>query len=152
MVARVPAAELAEDRVCGVSPHDTETRRFEAMNDSSMEDVLAEWKTAFDLHRTDVMASLFAPDALFQGFGPTVISGREAIRDYYDAVPDNRSADVTILHTYTIGEEMSGGFADVTFSDPAGWEARVHLSLVLQRVKGKWSIRQYHVSQVMSGH
>ena len=120
------------------------------MSDGPMDDVLGQWKTAFDSHRTDVMASLFMPDALFQGFGPTVISGREAIRGYYDAVPDDRSADVTILHAYAIGEQTAGGFADVTFSDPAGWEARVHMSIVLQREDGTWSIRQYHVSQVMS--
>ena len=66
------------------------------MSDNPMEDVLGQWKTAFDSHRTDVMASLFTPDALFQGFGPTVLSGQEAIRGYYDAVPDDRSADVTI--------------------------------------------------------
>jgi uncharacterized protein (TIGR02246 family) len=122
------------------------------MSGEPMEEVLGRWKIAFDGHKTDVMASLFTPDALFQGFGPTVISGREAVREYYDAVPDDRIADVSILHTYTIGEDVAGGFADVTFSDPAGWEAAVHLSLVLQSVGGNWSIRQYHVSQVMTEH
>lgn len=122
------------------------------MSNVPMEDVVSRWKTAFDRHQTDVMASLFTADALFQGFGPTVISGREAVRAYYDAVPDDRIADVTILHTYTIGEDMAGGFADVTFSDPAGWEAAVHLSLVLQHVEGNWLVRQYHVSQVMTEH
>ena len=92
----------------------------DAMSDDPMHDVLGRWKTAFDSHETEVLAGLFTPDALFQGFGPTVISGRQAIRGYYDAVPDNRSADVTILSTYTIGEQTAGGFADVTFSDPAG--------------------------------
>ena len=122
------------------------------MSENPMPDVLGRWKVAFDGHETDVMASLFTPDAVFQGFGPTVISGREAIRGYYDAVPDDRSADVTILNMYTIGEEVAGGFADVTFSDPAGWEAAVHLSLVLQRANGHWLIHQYHVSQVMTEH
>ena len=122
------------------------------MSDDPMHDVLDRWKTAFDAHEPDVLADLFTPDALFQGFGPTVISGRQAIRGYYDAVADNRSADVTILGTYTIGEQTAGGFADVTFSDPAGWEASVHLSLVLQRDGGDWRIRQYHVSEVRPEH
>ena len=116
------------------------------MSDNPMEDVLGRWKTAFDGHRTDVMAGLFTPNALFQNFGPKVISGREAIRGYYVLVPDDRSADFTILHAYTIGGRMVGGFADVTFSNPAGWEAQVHLSLVLEIENGQWSIRQYHVS------
>jgi uncharacterized protein (TIGR02246 family) len=122
------------------------------MTDDPMHHVLDHWKTAFDAHETDIMAGLFTPDAFFQGFGPTVISGRQAIRDYYGAVPDDRSADVTILSTYTIGEQTAGGFADVTFSDPAGWEASVHLSLVLQRDGGDWKIRQYHVSEVRPEH
>jgi uncharacterized protein (TIGR02246 family) len=122
------------------------------MSSAPMEEVLGRWKIAFDGHQTDVMARLFTSDALFQGFGPTIIAGREAVREYYDAVPDDRIADVTILHTYTIGEEVAGGFADVRFSDPAGWEAAVHLSLVLRHVEGHWMIRQYHVSQVMTEH
>jgi uncharacterized protein (TIGR02246 family) len=122
------------------------------MNDTPMVDILGRWKIAFDGHQTGVMAGLFTPDALFQGFGPTVISGREAVQEYYDAVPDDRTADVTILYTYMIGEDVAGGFADVRFSDPAGWEAAVHLSLVLQDVEGNWLIRQYHVSQVMTEH
>jgi uncharacterized protein (TIGR02246 family) len=134
------------------SLYDAWTRRAEAVSENLMQDVLGRWKIAFDRHDTDVMAGLFSPDALFQGFGPSVILGREAIQAYYDAVPDDRTADVTIVHTYTIGERTAGGFADVTFSDPAGWEARVHLSLVLRFDDDDWLIQQYHVSQVMTEH
>jgi uncharacterized protein (TIGR02246 family) len=128
------------------------TKGAEMRGQDPMRYVLGQWKAAFDGHETDVIANLFTPDAVFQGFGPAVIVGREAIRGYYDAVPSNRSADLTIVHTYAIGEDVAGGFVDVTFSDPAGWEAAVHLSLVLQRTDGKWLIRQYHVSQVMTQH
>ncbi|MFJ7497428.1 YybH family protein [Streptomyces sp. NPDC097727] len=118
-----------------------------------MHDVLKHWKAAFDGHEPDVMADLFTPDALFQGFGPEVLSGRDAVRGYYAAVPSHRCANVTILHTYTMGEQMAGGFADVTFSDPDGWEKTVvHMSLVLQRDGDAWRIRQYHVSRVSTEH
>jgi uncharacterized protein (TIGR02246 family) len=122
------------------------------MSRNPIYDLLSRWKVAFDSHETEVMASLFTKDAVFQGFGPSVISGREAIGAYYEAVPDNRSADVTIVHVYSIGDDVAGGFADVTFSDPMGWEAAVHLSLVLQLLDRDWLIRQYHVSQVMTEH
>ncbi|MFD4718950.1 SgcJ/EcaC family oxidoreductase [Streptomyces sp. NPDC087659] len=113
-----------------------------------MPEILRRWKAAFDGHRPDDMADLFTADALFQGFGPTVLTGRDAVRGYYEAVPPGRTARATVLHTYTIGEQVAGGFADVTFGDADGWEARVHLSLVLRRDEGRWRIRQYHVSRV----
>ena len=117
-----------------------------------MREVLDHWKAAFDGHQVDAMADLFTTDALFQGFGPEVVVGRDAVRAYYEAVPDNRTADVTFLTTYTIGEQVAGGFADVTFRDPAGWEAPVHLSLVLQHDERAWRIRQYHVSRISTEH
>lgn len=123
----------------------------DATNDP-MHEMLTRWKAAFDGHQPDVMAGLFTPDALFQGFGPEVISGREAVRAYYAAVPDNRTVDLGDTHGYRIGEEAAGGFADVTFRDPTGWAAPVHLSLVLQRDGGGWRIRQYHVSRIIADH
>ncbi|MFJ1996260.1 SgcJ/EcaC family oxidoreductase [Streptomyces asiaticus] len=123
----------------------------DAMNDP-MHQVLTRWQAAFDGHRTDAMADLFTPDALFQGFGPETVSGRDAVRDYYEAVPDYRRAHLGDVRGYRIGERVAGGFADVTFRDPTGWEAAVHLSLVLQREGGGWRIRQYHVSRIAADH
>jgi len=56
-----------------------------------MHDVLARWKTAFDGHRPADMAELFTPDALFQGFGPEVVGGRDGFRAYYEAVAPVRA-------------------------------------------------------------
>lgn len=117
-----------------------------------MRETLDRWKAVFDGHQVDAMADLFTPDALFQGFGPEVVAGRDAVRAYYEAVPDDRTAEVTIVSTYVIGEQVAGGFADVTFRDPKGWEAAVHLSLTLQRDPDAWRIRQYHVSRVSAAH
>lgn len=114
-----------------------------------LHDVLVRWKDAFDDHRPDAMAELFTPDALFQGFGPVPTVGRASVRAYYEAVAEDRRADVTVLHTYSLGEDVAGGFADVTFGDPAGWEAKVHMSLVLHRDGNEWKIRQYHVSRIV---
>ncbi|MEU6345679.1 SgcJ/EcaC family oxidoreductase [Streptomyces sp. NPDC046977] len=117
-----------------------------------LHDVLSRWQAAFDTHQNDAMAGLFTSDALFQGFGPEVLAGRDAVRDYYAAVPEVRRAHIGKVHAYAIGEEVAGGFADVTFKDPDGWAASVHLSLVLQREGGDWLIRQYHVSRVATDH
>ncbi|WP_327365782.1 YybH family protein [Streptomyces sp. NBC_01217] len=115
-----------------------------------MQEVLDRWKAAFDNHQPDVIAQLYTPDALFQGFGPTVVVGRDAVRAYYEAVDADRRADVTVLHTYTLDDQVAGGFADITFSGADGWEAKVHLSLVLHREYDDWKIRQYHVSRVIT--
>ncbi|MEV6131374.1 nuclear transport factor 2 family protein [Streptomyces violaceusniger] len=123
----------------------------DVLNDP-LHEVLGRWQAAFDGHQTDAMADLFTPDALFQGFGPETISGRDAVRGYYAAVPDYRRAHLGNVHGYRIGEHVAGGFADVTFRDPTGWEAPVHLSLVLQREGGSWRIRQYHVSRIAADH
>ncbi|GHF09561.1 hypothetical protein GCM10014715_76690 [Streptomyces spiralis] len=115
---------------------------------SVLTQLLNDWKKAFDGHHTDDMAALFTQDALFQGFGPDVLEGREAVKGYYEAVPDNRSTEFRILHEYEAAPGAVAGFADVTFSDPTGWAARVHLSMVAVTDAGTWRIRQYHVSFV----
>ncbi|MFE7753030.1 nuclear transport factor 2 family protein [Streptomyces sp. NPDC057428] len=113
-----------------------------------VEEVLALWKDAFDRHQPDRMADVFTSDALFQGFGPSVVTGREAVRSYYRTVADGRRAEFTVLHSYTIGADAVGGFADVTFSGASKPEVKVHMSLVLLHGAEGWKIRQYHVSRV----
>jgi uncharacterized protein (TIGR02246 family) len=119
----------------------------------AVDQVVARWTAAFNSHDLKEMAALFAPDAVFQGFGPAPLVGRDAAVDYYQAVPDYRSAaDVSVLHAWAIGDDVAGGFVDITFRDPDGWEARVYLSLVLQRSGHDWEIQQYHVSRVSDEH
>jgi uncharacterized protein (TIGR02246 family) len=116
-------------------------------------DVVEHWVAAFNAHQPDKLRELFTRDALFQGFGPEVIVGQAAVRAYFAVVPDIRTAeDVAILHTFTIGSDVAGGFVAVTFRDPGGWEAPVHLSLVLHRAGGQWLIHQYHASRVSDEH
>ncbi|WP_327111519.1 nuclear transport factor 2 family protein [Streptomyces sp. NBC_01341] len=113
-----------------------------------VEEVLARWKTAFDSHRPDQMADLFTPDALFQGFGPSVVTGRDAVRSYYRTVADGRRADVVVLHSYTIAADITGGFADVSVTGASKPEVRMRMSLVVQHGDEGWKIRQYHVSRI----
>jgi len=81
-----------------------------------------------------------------------VVIGGSSIR-YYGAVPDYRRAeDVAVLCSYPIGDGVAGGFLKVVFRDPSGWEAPVHLSLVVQRQGEQWLIRQYHVSRTSAAH
>jgi uncharacterized protein (TIGR02246 family) len=115
-----------------------------------MREVLDRWRAAFDGHLLDEMAQLFTSDALFQGFGPEPVSGRDAVRAYYEAVPGHRRAHVGDVRSYRIGEDVAGGFAGVVFRDPDGWEAPVNLSLVLRREADGWRIRGYHASKIVA--
>ncbi|WUD76659.1 SgcJ/EcaC family oxidoreductase [Streptomyces sp. NBC_00510] len=123
----------------------------DAANDP-MRETLSRWKAAFDGHRPDEMAELFTADALFQGFGPDTTAGRDAVRAYYEAVTEDRWADVGKVQGYRVGDQVAGGFADVVFRGAEGWEAAVHLSLVLQREGDDWLIRAYHVSRIVTDH
>ncbi|MGY5124222.1 hypothetical protein [Streptomyces nigrescens] len=58
---------------------------------------------------------------------------------------------MTVLNTYTIGEQVAGGFADVTFGDAHGWQAHVHLSLVLRLDDAGWRIRQWALERGVRG-
>jgi uncharacterized protein (TIGR02246 family) len=119
----------------------------------ALDQVVERWAAAFNSHDGMRMAALFAPDALFQGFGPAPLVGRDAVAAYYQDVPDyRRAADVRVMHTWTIGDDVAGGFLDVTFRGPEDWAARVYLSLTLQRSGADWQIRQYHVSRVSNEH
>ncbi|MFC4508529.1 MULTISPECIES: YybH family protein [Streptomyces] len=116
-----------------------------------VQEMVERWRVAFNGHQPDRMAELFAPDALFQGFGPDVLVGRDAVRGYYEAVPVYRTAtDVSVLHSYAIGVGIVGGFVGLAFRDPKDVEDRVHLSLLLEHSADGWQIRQYHVSRVGS--
>jgi uncharacterized protein (TIGR02246 family) len=111
-----------------------------------MATMLTDWKRAFDTHNLDEMAALFTEDARFQGFAPRVLSGRAEVRAYYEAVPAGRVAEFEVLSEYEMAAGVFGGFVAVTFSDPTGWNVAVHMSLVVQTIRGVPRIRQYHVS------
>jgi uncharacterized protein (TIGR02246 family) len=120
---------------------------------TAFNDVLGRWAVAFNNRDLDAMAELFTNESLFQGFAPKVVMGVEAVREYFASLPEHRRAvDITPSYTYEIGEQMVGGFADVTFCDPDGWQAPVHLSLVIERGADDWQIRQYHASRVQAEH
>ncbi|MFE0629237.1 nuclear transport factor 2 family protein [Streptomyces sp. NPDC058864] len=108
--------------------------------DAPMRDVLARWKAAFDGRRLHVMAELFTPDALLQGSGPAVTFGRRALRGCHEHVPGHRTVHVGNVQGYRMGDHVAGGFAEVVFREPSGWEAPAHLSLALQREGGSWRI------------
>lgn len=108
--------------------------------------LLDAWQSAFDRHRPAEMASLFSTDALFQGISPSLRRGRKEIAAYYADVPEGTTARVGVLGEARLSERLVSGFADVTFTAPAGEDRHVRLSVVAEQRDEAWLIRQYHAA------
>ncbi|MEU8109176.1 SgcJ/EcaC family oxidoreductase [Nonomuraea muscovyensis] len=120
------------------------------MTGSAAVGVLAEllhrWRQAFDAHRPSEMIALFSGDALFQGIEPELRRGREQISDYYARVPAGVTARATVLSAGWLGRGIVHGFADLTFTTPAGDTHPVRLSVVAGQEADRWLIRHYHAA------
>lgn len=114
-------------------------------------ETLAHWKLAFDNHRPEDMAELFSPDAVFQGFTPALLTGREEIFGYYDALAPGVTTSFQVVQTRELAQNTIIGFAAVSFAYPDGRTVPVQLSLVLRREENTWLIAQYHVSSIFRG-
>ncbi|MEU9841934.1 SDR family NAD(P)-dependent oxidoreductase [Actinomadura sp. NPDC048032] len=108
--------------------------------------LLDAWRRAFDRRRPADLASLFSPDALFQGITPSLRRGREEILGYYADVPEGTTARVEVLGETRLGERLVSGFAEVTFTAPTGEDRSVRLSVVAEQRDDAWLIRQYHAA------
>ncbi|MGI5207411.1 SDR family NAD(P)-dependent oxidoreductase [Spirillospora sp. CA-108201] len=108
--------------------------------------LLDAWQRAFDRHRPAEVASLFSPDALFQGIGPSLRRGTAEIAAYYGDVPEGTTAGVDVLGEVRLSERLVSGFAEVTFTAPTGEVRRVRLSVVAENREDAWLIRQYHAA------
>lgn len=96
------------------------------------------------------MVKLFSLDALFQGLSPTLLTGRNEVFDYYDALPPGITASFQVIQGRQLTPHLVCGFAAVHFTYPTGRTMPVHLSLVLRRDGQTWFIVQYHASTLSS--
>ncbi len=104
------------------------------------------WQAAFDNQDADAAAAVFAPDALFKGLTPPLLSGREAIRGYYKKVPPGTQADILALQAISLTPDIASGHAQILFTEANGQKRPVCLSITAQNIKGQWLIKSYHVS------
>lgn len=108
--------------------------------------LLGLWQAAFDNHDADAIAALFAPDVLFQGLAPTLLSGRDAVLDYYRNVPPGTSALIEDIEAISLTPDVVSGHAKVTFIEADRRLRPVCLSITAQKIAGQWQIRSYHAS------
>jgi uncharacterized protein (TIGR02246 family) len=110
--------------------------------------ILDRWAEAVRLHQTDLVASYFTEDAVFQGFDRTHTVGRPGVADYYDKQPVGLSPAFTVRELRPMSDDAFLAFVDVDFSRPTGEVIPVHLTLGLVRSDGAWLIQHYHVSKI----
>jgi len=110
--------------------------------------LLGLWQAAFDNHDAEAIAGLFAPDVLFQGLAPTLLSGREAVLDYYRRVPAGTSALIEDIEAISLTPDIVSGHAKVTFIEADRRLRPVCLSITAQKLTGQWLIKSYHASSL----
>lgn len=108
--------------------------------------LLGLWQAAFDNHDADAIAALFASDVLFQGLAPTLLSGRDAVLDYYRNVPPGTSALIEDIEAVSLTPDIVSGHAKVTFIEADRRLRPICLSITAQKIAGQWQIRSYHAS------
>ncbi len=110
--------------------------------------MLGLWQAAFDNHDAEAIAGLFAPDVLFQGLAPTLLSGRDAVLDYYRRVPAGTSALIEDIEAISLTPDIVSGHAKVTFVEADRRLRPVCLSVTAQKLTGQWLIKSYHASSL----
>ena len=108
--------------------------------------LLGLWQAAFDNQDPDAIAALFAPDVLFKGLTPPLLSGRDAVREYYRNVPPGTSALIENIEALCLTPEVVSGHAQITFSEADRRLRPVCVSITAQKTTGQWLIKSYHAS------
>ena len=110
--------------------------------------VLTAWADGIRLHEPQRVASLFADDAIFQGFDPVHTVGRAGVAAYYAKQPVGLTANFTIVERRRASADVRVAYARVDFSVPERGVIPVHLTIVLRLTPEGWLISHYHVSKI----
>lgn len=110
--------------------------------------VLDDWQRGIDRHRSEDVAALFTPDALFQGAHPDYSIGRAGVAAYYAEQPVGMTVRYLVREVRPLADGVVSAYVDPDFTMPAGEVRRFHLTVILVRQEGDdWLISHYHVSR-----
>lgn len=110
--------------------------------------ILTAWADGIRVHEPERVASLFADDAIFQGFDPEHTVGRAGVAAYYAKQPAGLIATFSIVERRRPSEDTRVAYARVDFTLPDGHIIPVHLTIVLRFTPEGWLISHYHVSKI----
>ena len=109
--------------------------------------LLAQWSDGFAARNNDALAALYCEDALLYGSSPELVSGREAIRGYFQALPQSGAlgaefSNLVVRQTSPSTASVAGVVSFTT--DEFALPMRITLGLV--RCGDAWSIGLHHAS------
>ena len=117
----------------------------------TIEDLLAQWITAFNRHDLDAHMDLYTEDATLFGAVSALQVGRDAIRTYFGARgPGARVASYPMPRVAMFGPDMAVTAGRVDFADGSALMP-YRLTWVLVRHGGNWRIAQHHGSPRRGG-
>lgn len=108
--------------------------------------VLDAWQKAIADHDSDLVAKLFAGDAVFQGLRPYSV-GRAGVAEYYASQPLGMTVDYRVQKAQRLAPGVVLGWVAADFSFVNRDPVLVNLTVVLR----DGQIEHYHVSPRING-
>ena len=113
----------------------------------ALQALIERWRVAFDQRDQAALEEVLAPEVLFQGMGPQLLVGRQAVLEYYARIRATVRAQARVLEALPIGEDALCGFVMVAFVEPGGNRRLVRVSITAQKRPGAgWQIVGCHAS------
>jgi ketosteroid isomerase-like protein len=109
--------------------------------------ILTRWKAAVDAHQPELVAALFATDAIFQGLHPYTV-GPAGVAEYYAAQPMGLTAAYTLRETRALSDRLVLGYLTVNFGFSDRATLTVYLSVIIRQDADGWRIVHYQVSRL----
>ncbi|NTU60033.1 MAG: SnoaL-like domain-containing protein [Deltaproteobacteria bacterium] len=104
------------------------------------------WVAGIRARDAAALSVLFDPEVLFCATKPEVLVGREAVRGYYEGVPEGLDAEARILVERSPAPGVEHGVVEVAFSAPGGLRLNGRLGVTLVRREAGWLVSQYHLA------
>jgi muconolactone delta-isomerase len=153
VLASMPLRVWRHDTVTPLTAHPSDPAggaaggQISASEADALQGVLSRWKIAVDAHQPERVASLFTPDAIFQGLHPYTV-GPPGVAEYYAAQPAGMTAQYTLRETRALSDGLVLGYLTVEFGFTDRAALTVCVSVVIRREAAGWRIAHYQVSRL----
>jgi uncharacterized protein (TIGR02246 family) len=120
--------------------------------DDIASDIIARWSAGFGKLDADALAALYSRSAFFFGSNPTLYSGRDGVKAYFDGLPRWAAPRVQFseVRTERVNPDLVNMAAIASFFlDGDVPSLAVKITWVIAREDGDWKIACHHVSSLV---